>query len=88
MGVISCIFNYRFHQIFTVNEFPSQTLLTVADDSTERISFEVKLNVHVLPLLMRVQHLELKACITLNLIYTMSWAQNQTHELSSLHGCH
>lgn len=37
-----------------------RTLLTVADDSTERISFEVKLNVHVLSLLMRVQKLKLK----------------------------
>ena len=33
--------------------------LTVADDSTQRISFEVKLNVHVLSLWIRAQQLEL-----------------------------
>lgn len=59
------------------------TLLTVADDSTERIPFEVELNVHVLPLLNRARQLELKVGITLTLIYTASSARSQTHELSS-----
>lgn len=34
-------------------------LLTVTDDSTQRISFEVKLDVHVLSLWIRAQQLEL-----------------------------
>lgn len=34
-------------------------VLTVADDSTQRISFEVKLNVHVLSLWIRAPQLEL-----------------------------
>lgn len=34
-------------------------LLTVTDDSTQRISFEVKLDIHVLPLWIGAQQLEL-----------------------------
>lgn len=49
---------YRFSWFFFKGIF-MLVVLTVADDSTQRISFEVKLNVHVLSLWIRAPQLEL-----------------------------
>jgi len=54
-------------------------LLTVADDSTQRISLEVKLNVHVLSLWRREQHLEQDAHLWIERHFDKhrkEWVQN------------
>lgn len=60
-------------------------LLTVADDSTQRISFKVKLNVHVLSLWIntRAQKLLLNSHSSFSM--TMNCFSNLAHEFCSTH---